>query len=96
MEFTNTVNNHASEHPGETLFKYEDLLSWAKRVGLLRGEQVEALTHKAAGQPDEAAAVFATSLELREALYRIFVAQTKGKSPRRGRSDNFEFRIGDT
>jgi predicted RNA-binding Zn ribbon-like protein len=81
LEFTNTVNDHASEHPGETLFKYEDLLSWTKRIGLLHGEQVEILTRKAAGQPDKAAAVFAKSLELREAIYRIFVAQTKGKSP---------------
>src|SRR6266498_1008528 len=81
LEFTNTVSNHASEHPGEKLFKYEDLLSWAKRVGLLRGEQVQILTRRAADQPDKAATVFTKSLELREAIYRIFVAQTKGKSP---------------
>jgi predicted RNA-binding Zn ribbon-like protein len=80
LEFTNTVNDHASEHPGETLFKYEDILAWAKEVGLLRGEQVDRLMHKAARQPDEAARVFAASLELREAIYRIF-AQAKGKSP---------------
>jgi predicted RNA-binding Zn ribbon-like protein len=81
LEFTNTVNDHASENPGETLFKYEDLLFWAKRVGLLREEQVQILARKAAIQPDKTAAVFAKSLELREAIYRIFVAQTKGKSP---------------
>lgn len=81
LEFTNTVPNHASEHPGETLRNYEDLLSWAQRVGLLRAEQVQRLARRAIDQPGEAAAVFAESLELREALYRIFVAQTKGKSP---------------
>ncbi len=81
LEFTNTVGDHASGHPHETLFKYEDLLSWAKRAGLLRDEQVQALMSRAAKQPGEAAAVFAESLELREATYRIFVAQTKGKSP---------------
>lgn len=81
LEFTNTVNDHASKNPGETLFKYDDLLSWAKRVALLRGEQVQMLARKAAGQPDEVAAVFAKSLHLREAMYRIFVAHTKGKSP---------------
>jgi predicted RNA-binding Zn ribbon-like protein len=81
LEFTNTVNDHASEDPGETLFKYEDLLSWAKRVRLLRAEHVDALTRKAAAQPREAAALFAESLELREALYRMFVAQAKGKPP---------------
>jgi predicted RNA-binding Zn ribbon-like protein len=81
LEFTNTVSNHASEQPGETLFKYEDLLTWAKRVGLLAGEQVQRFTRKAAAQPGAAAAAFDRSLELREALYRIFVAQTKGTSP---------------
>jgi predicted RNA-binding Zn ribbon-like protein len=81
LEFTNTVNDHASAHPGETLFEYEHLLSWAKKVGLLRGEQVQILTRKASGQPDEAVAVLAKSLELREAIYRIFVAETKGKAP---------------
>jgi predicted RNA-binding Zn ribbon-like protein len=81
LEFTNTVNDHASERPGETLFKYEDVLAWAKRVGLLREGQLDRLTHQAARQPHAAARVFARSLELREALYRIVVAQTKGKSP---------------
>lgn len=81
LEFTNTVNDHASEQPGETLFKYEDLLSWAKRIGLLRDEQVQALTRRTSSRPAEAAAVFAKSLELREVIYRILVAQTKGKSP---------------
>jgi predicted RNA-binding Zn ribbon-like protein len=81
LEFTNTVNDHASEEPGETLFKYEDLLSWAKKIELLHGEQVQSLTRKAADQPDRAAVVFTSSLELREAIYRIFVAQTKRRIP---------------
>ena len=81
LEFTNTVNNHASQNPGETLLQYEDLLSWGKRVGLLRVEQLENLRHRATSQPQQAAAVFAQSLQLREALYRIFVARAKGKFP---------------
>jgi predicted RNA-binding Zn ribbon-like protein len=36
---------------------------------------------EATTQTDEAAAVLAKSLELREALYRIFVAHTKGRVP---------------
>ena len=81
LEFTNTVSDHASEQPRETLFKYEDLLAWAGRVGLLREDQVGRLTHQAARQPDEAARVFAAALGLREVIYRIVVAQTKGKNP---------------
>ena len=81
LEFMNTVHYHASEHPGETLFKYEDLLAWAKKVGLLGREQVEILARKATAQPDEVAALLGKSLQLRESLYRIFVARTKDKSP---------------
>ena len=81
LEFTNTVGDHASEHPGETLFNYEDLLAWMEKVILMPEEQAQRLKRKAATQPGESAAVFAKSLELREAIYRIFVAKTKGKPP---------------
>ena len=81
LEFTNTVNDHASQNPGETLFQYEDLLTWGMRAGLLPGEQVENLRHKAEARPREAAVVFAQALELREALYRILVAKTEKNPP---------------
>ena len=81
LEFTNTVSNHASEHPGETLFKYEDLIACAKRIGLLREEQARTLMRKVGNQPDQAAIVCAKSLEMREAIYRIFVAKAKGNPP---------------
>ena len=81
LEFTNTVGDHASANPGETLFKYEDLLTWGKRVGLLREGQIQALSQKASSQPARANVVFSRALELREGIYRIFVAQTKSKFP---------------
>ena len=81
LEFTNTVSNHASEHPGEKLFNYEDLLAWTGKVGLLHEEQLQMLMRKAATQPKESAAIFAKSLELRESVYRIFAAKAKAKSP---------------
>jgi predicted RNA-binding Zn ribbon-like protein len=81
LEFTNTVSNHASDDPGETLFNYEDVLAWAKRIGLLRAEQVDKLTHKSAGQPREANRVFLALIELRETIYRIFVAKVKDRAP---------------
>jgi predicted RNA-binding Zn ribbon-like protein len=81
LEFTNTVSNHASEHPGEKLLNCEDLFAWMGKVGLMRAAQVELLKRKAATQPDESAGIFTKSLELREAVYRIFVAKTKAKAP---------------
>jgi predicted RNA-binding Zn ribbon-like protein len=87
LEFTNTVGNHASDHPGEHLFSYEDLLSWMGNIGLLQEGQLQVLKRKAAAQSEESTAAFAKSLELREAIYRIFVAQTKGESPAQGDMD---------
>src|SRR5215208_3844664 len=84
LEFTNTVGNHASEHPDETLFNYNDLINWMKRVGLLQEEQAQVLTRKGVTQPDESMAVFVRSLELREAIFRIFVARTTGTPPAEG------------
>jgi predicted RNA-binding Zn ribbon-like protein len=81
LEFTNTVGNHASDHPGEHLFGYGDLLAWMGNIGLLQEEQVQVLKRKAAAQSEKSTAAFARSLELRESIYRIFVAQTKGESP---------------
>jgi predicted RNA-binding Zn ribbon-like protein len=81
LEFTNTVGNHASDHPGEHLFGYGDLLAWMGNIGLLQEEQVQVLKRKAAAQSEKSTSAFARSLELRESIYRIFVAQTKGESP---------------
>ncbi len=53
LEFTNTVGNHASEHPGEHLFSYGDLLSWMGNIGLLQEGQVQVLKRKAAAQSEE-------------------------------------------
>jgi predicted RNA-binding Zn ribbon-like protein len=81
LEFTNTVSDHAGPAPREKLIEYAHLLGWARRVGLLDPAQARTLTRRAARRPDEAAAVLARSVELREAMYRILVALTKGKSP---------------
>ncbi|HEY2980899.1 MAG TPA: ABATE domain-containing protein [Anaerolineales bacterium] len=83
LEFTNTVNDHAGAAPGETLFEYGQLLSWGNRVGLLTPDRVRALTRAAARRPTEAAQVFSRALGLREALYRIFVAQATRRPPAR-------------
>jgi len=81
LEFTNTVGDHASEHPGETLFNYEDLLAWTGKVGLMPEERMQKLRRRASSRPEEARAAFAKALELRESIYRIFVAKTKGTHP---------------
>ena len=82
LDFANTADWHASEQPDELLNSYDDLLAWAKNVGLLAAERVRQLS-QAVDQSGEAepAAALAQALALREAIYRIFSATAAGRSP---------------
>jgi hypothetical protein len=77
LEFTNTVDNHASDQPGETLFQYEDVLVWGKRVGLLRAEQ---------------ASICSVTGPARSYLQN-FRRADKGSSARAGGLEGSEFRV---
>ncbi len=76
LDFTNTVNWHASEHPVEGLTAYADLLGWAQKVGLLSALEAERLQQRAADYPAEARAVLQRAHTLREAVYRLLSATT--------------------
>jgi predicted RNA-binding Zn ribbon-like protein len=69
------------EEPKERLHDYADLVPWAAHAGAIEAAEVEPLLAAAAGRPDEAGAVLARALELREAIYRIFVALAGDASP---------------
>jgi len=74
LDFTNTVNWHASGHPVEELLAYTDLVAWAQKVGLLTAPEAQRLTRQAARRPAEAAAVLERAHALREAIYRLLSA----------------------
>jgi len=74
LDFTNTVNWHASAHPIEELPAYSDLLSWAHKVGLVTEAEAQRLGRLAARRPAEAAAVLQRAHALREAIYRLLSA----------------------
>jgi predicted RNA-binding Zn ribbon-like protein len=78
LDFTNTVNWHASAQPVEGLPEYGDLLSWAEKVGLLTETEAQRLKRQAARRPAEASAVLARAHSLREALYRLLTATAHG------------------
>lgn len=81
LDFANTVDWHASDNPQENLHTYEDLVVWAMKAGLATKQEARNLIRDAEAYPDKAARVLAQARELREAVYRIFVALTKGISP---------------
>lgn len=74
LEFANSADWHAAEIPTETLTVYADLVAWAARVGLLTDQEAQQLTEQGQAQPRLAQQILAWAIDLREAIYRIFVA----------------------
>jgi predicted RNA-binding Zn ribbon-like protein len=81
LAFANTVHWHASEHPLEMVRSYEELLAWEEKAGLLAAPEIAQLAGLAAAQPEAADKVWQRAASLREACYRMFVAQIGGEMP---------------
>lgn len=79
LDFANTVNWHASEQPVDGLRDYFDLIRWGAAAGALTAAQADALQQMAGEQPDEATAALARAVQLREAVYRLFVVYAASK-----------------
>jgi predicted RNA-binding Zn ribbon-like protein len=77
LEFVNTVDTH--DPPiDDRLAAYADLVWWALRVGMLDEAAARPLFERAEADLAAAADVLARAVELREAVYRIFVAVRSG------------------
>lgn len=74
LDFANTVDWHASDHPKEWLTSYSDLVAWGRHAGTLTEAQAQDLTRAAEHRSEEAAVILETAITLREATYRIFSA----------------------
>ena len=84
LDFANTLDWHASNHPQETLHAYEDFLGWVQARGVISQDQVDALARRARREPQAAAAAHRRATALREAIYRIFVGRIAGTAPTTG------------
>lgn len=73
LDFINTEGGERNGPP-ERLGSYGDLVAWSLYAGLVDDEEASALERAAGERPEEAAAVFERAIELREALYRLFVS----------------------
>lgn len=73
LDFVNTVDTHGTR-TDEKLNGYSDLLWWALRVGMMDDLAAAPLFAAAVADPARADEVLAAAVELREALYRVFVA----------------------
>jgi predicted RNA-binding Zn ribbon-like protein len=72
LDFANTMNWHASQHPIEGLPGYTDLLMWGKAAGLLNPESEKRLQEIAREKPGKSDEYHRYAIQVREAIYRIF------------------------
>jgi predicted RNA-binding Zn ribbon-like protein len=82
LDFANTVDWRTSGAPEELLHGYDDFVSWSHRAGLLEPGATARLRQAALADPRAAERAFARALELREAMYRTFLAQAHEETPR--------------
>jgi predicted RNA-binding Zn ribbon-like protein len=81
LDFANTADWHASARPQECLRRYEDLVAWCRRAGLLAPARAARLLREARRRPGAAQAALRRATALREAIYRIVVSLLRGSPP---------------
>ena len=74
LDFVNSAEFHASDHPDEMLESYADLLSWSQAAGILTQNEVGDLQLHAEKQPGQAAERLNNVLASREIIYRMLSA----------------------
>jgi predicted RNA-binding Zn ribbon-like protein len=79
LDFANTNEWHASQHPVEHLGDYRDLLEWARQASLIDETRFEQLGLLARQQAERAASAYKRAIALREAIYRIFSSHYAAK-----------------
>jgi len=82
LDFANTVDWHASDHPEELLNTYIDLVTWAYDYFLLTPDEVQFLTTEAQHRPKAAMNALEKAIALRESIYCIFSAIANDNQPR--------------
>jgi predicted RNA-binding Zn ribbon-like protein len=74
LDFTNTLSDRLLEKPREHLNSYDDLLAWSVQAEVLTFEEATELQEIVQGRSHEGEEVLERAIELRESLFRIFMA----------------------
>jgi predicted RNA-binding Zn ribbon-like protein len=81
LDFANTLDGRLTAHPRESLTDYAALVSWSQQAGILAEDMARRLAEASARQQVAAAMALERAMALREALYRIFSAVARQRSP---------------
>jgi len=74
LNFVNTVDWRGGSKSSEYLNTFHDAVIWGRHVGILTDHDVQKLLRKAEECPVKAERVLRQTINLREALYRIFIS----------------------
>ena len=80
LDFANTLYGHA-DTIHEYLFDYRDLVLWSRHAGILSSQKAEMLLSKGDQARAESDAVFRQAIQLRETIFRVFVALVDDETP---------------
>jgi predicted RNA-binding Zn ribbon-like protein len=84
LDFTNTVGGRSgTEVLNEKINRYDDLLVWSVYAGALQKKDADKIARFGKTAPEKAKDVFMRSIQLREAIYRIFLAVIDKNAPKR-------------
>jgi len=81
LNFINTVDCRNGDHPSEVLSTYPRLVSWSQYANILTENEARNLLEEASLHRADARATLERAVAIREALYRIFYAIARRKSP---------------
>lgn len=81
LDFCNTVDWHVGPAPSDRLREYRDLLVWAVQGGVVTPEGADALAAAARQDPAAAERALGFARDLREAVFRVFLARVRGGDP---------------
>ena len=95
LEFANTVEWRATDHPEDHINNYDELVSWARQVRVITEPESQDLLRKATRHPETSRATYKRAISLREAIYRIFSAVVADKQPEIDDLDSFNASLSD-
>jgi predicted RNA-binding Zn ribbon-like protein len=82
LDFANTVDPRDGPDPRDFLREYGDLVRWGRLVGLLSESSARRLRKLGESERRSAAAAYRRAIELREAIFRTFLALSRGSAPK--------------
>jgi predicted RNA-binding Zn ribbon-like protein len=88
LDFANTISEH-DPAVAEKLLSFGHLMGWAEEAGVIASADGQGIVKRIAQSPDEGDAILTVAIELRETIYRLFVALARGQGP--GQNDLTRF-----